>query len=67
MGQEICLIIGQVHSVYSMRREASRRKNVVRGETDEKAANIQARLCMTRTLDEIVKKCQAEGEAKVVT
>ena len=36
------------------------------GETDKKAANIQARLFVARTLDEIGKKCPAEGEAKVV-
>ena len=35
-------------------------------ETDKKAANIQARSFMARTLDEIGKKCPAEGEAKVV-
>ena len=45
----------------------SRRIYVVRGETDKKAANIQVRSFMTRTLDEIGKKCPAEGEAKVVT
>ena len=49
-----------------MRRETSRRIYVVR-EADEKAANIQARLFMVRILAEIGKKCQAEGEAKVVT
>ena len=32
-----------------------------------KAVNIQARLFMDRTLDEIGKKCPVEGEAKVVT
>ena len=40
---------------------------MVRGETDKKAANIQTRSFMARTLDEIGKKCPAEGEAKVVT
>ena len=40
---------------------------MVQEETDEKAAYIQARLVMARTLDEIGKKCLAEGEAKVVT
>ena len=50
-----------------MRRETSKRIYVVRGETDKKAANIQAGLFMSRTLDEIGKKCPAEGEAKVVT
>ena len=40
---------------------------MVRVETDKKAGNIQAGSFMARTLDEIGKKCQAEGEAKVVT
>ena len=40
---------------------------MVRGEADKKAADIQARLFMARTLDEVGKKCSAEGEAKVVT
>ena len=40
---------------------------MVRGETDEKAVNIQARLFMARTLEEIGMKYPAEGEAKVVT
>ena len=35
-------------------------------ETDKKAPNILARSFMSRTLDEIGKKCQAEGEAKMV-
>ena len=38
-----------------------------REETDKKAADIRARLFVARTLDEIVKECPAEGEAKVVT
>ena len=33
------------------------------GETDKKAANIQTRSFMARTLDEKGKKCQAEGKA----
>ena len=37
------------------------------GEIDKIAVNIQARSFMARTLDEIEKKCPAEGEAKVVT
>ena len=40
---------------------------MVRGETDKKAAYIQARSLKARTLDEIGKKCPAEGETKVVT
>ena len=40
---------------------------MVRGEIDEKTADIQARSFMARTLGENGKECQAEGEAKVVT
>ena len=39
---------------------------VVRGEINEKAAYIQARSFMARTLGENGKECQTEGEAKVV-
>ena len=35
------------------------------GETDKTASDIQARSFMARTLDEIGKKCQAEGEAEM--
>ena len=56
--------LDRFHSVYSIRWENSRRINVVRVETDKKAVNIQARLFMARTLDEIGKKCQAEREAE---
>ena len=64
MGQEICLIHGQVHSIYSNGRKTSKRKNVVPGEIKEKTADIQARSFMARTLGENGKECQAEGEAK---
>ena len=40
--------------------------HVVGRETDKTASDIQARSFMARTLDEIRKKCQAEGKAKVV-
>ena len=36
------------------------------GETDKTAGNVQARPFMARALDKIVKKCKAEGEAKMV-
>ena len=49
--------LDRFHSVYSIRRRTSRRKYVVRRETDKTAVNIQARLFMARTLDEIGKKC----------
>ena len=60
-------LLDRFHSLYSIWRETSRRIYVVREETDKKAANIQDRLFMSRTLDEIWKESQAEGEAKVVT
>ena len=61
MGQEICRILGQIHSVYSIERKTSNRIYVVRGEINKKAADIQARSFMARTLGEIWKECQAEG------
>ena len=39
---------------------------MVRREINEKTADIQARSSMARNLDEIGKKCQADGEAEVV-
>ena len=53
--------------IHSIGRETSRRIYVVRGETDKKAANIQARSSMARALEINGKACQAEGEVKVVT
>ena len=53
------------HSVYSIGRETSRRTYVVWGETDKTAGDIQARSFVARDLDEIGKKCPAEGEAQV--
>ena len=63
LGQEICLILGQV---YSISRETSRRIHVVRVETDKTAGDIQARSFTARALDKIGKKCSAEGEATMV-
>ena len=67
MGQEICRFLDRFHSVYSIRRETSRRIFMVQEETDKTAVNIQARSFVDRALDKIGKKCLAEGEAKVVT
>ena len=39
---------------------------MVRGEINEKAAYIQARSSMARTLGEMETECKAEGKAKVV-
>ena len=66
MDQEMCLILNRFHSVYSIGKETSRRIYVVRVETDKTASDIKARSFMARTLDEIGKKCQDEGEAKIV-
>ena len=67
MGQEFFWFLYKFHSVYSIRRETSRRIYVVRGEIHEKAGDIQARLFMARITGENGKECQAKGEAKVVT
>ena len=58
MDQEICQILGLVSLSFTpLDWDTSKRIYVVRGETDKKAANIQARSFMARTLDEIGKKC----------
>ena len=49
-----------------LRRKSSRRIYVVRGEINEKTADIQARSSMARALEINGKARQAEGEAKVV-
>ena len=72
MDQEICLILetcrthGQVSLNCSIGRKTFRRIYVVRVEIDEKTAYVHARLLLARTLDEIGKACQAEGETKMV-
>ena len=54
-------------TLFSIGRETSRRIYVVQVETDKKAANIQARSFIARTLEVNGKARQVEGEAKVVT
>ena len=54
------------HTVYCIRREFARRMYVVREKTDKTTGNIQTRLFLTRTLNEIGKKCLVKGEAKMV-
>ena len=54
------------HTIYSIGRKTSRRIYVVRGEINEKTADIQARLLVARALEINGKARQAEGEAKVV-
>ena len=66
MGQEICLILGQVSHNLLYWKKSSRRIYVVRGEIDEKTAYIQAKSSMARALEINGKARQAEGEAKVV-
>ena len=59
--------LDSLHKNYSIGRKTSWWIYVVRGEIDEKAADIQARSSLARTLDEIGKARQAEGEAKMVS
>ena len=57
MGQEICLILGQVSvSLLSWKRNLQM-DLCGPGETNKTAGNIQARSFMARALDEIGKKC----------
>ena len=64
--KRLVFFMDRFHSIYSIRRKTSRRIYVVWKETDKKAAKIQARLCVARAMGEIGKKCQAEGEAKML-
>ena len=66
MGQEACLILGQVSHNLLYWKKTSRRIYVVRVEINEKTAYIQARSSMARTLEINGKARQAEGEAEVV-
>ena len=66
IGQEICLILGQVSLKLLYWKKNLQKDMWSGGEIDKKQAYIQARSFMARTLDEIGKKCPAEGEAKVV-
>ena len=66
IGQETCLILGQVSLNYSIGRKTSRRIYVVRGEIGEKTAYIQARSSRARIMEINGKERQADGEAQVV-
>ena len=66
MVQETCLILGQVHTIFSIGRKSSRRIYVAWREINEKTAYIQARSFMARALEVNGKARQAEGEAEVV-
>ena len=61
MGHETCRILGQVSLCSLYWKRTSRRKNVVRGEINEKTAHIQARSFMARNLENNGKKRQAEN------
>ena len=66
MGQEICLILGQVsHNLLYWKKNLPT-DTVVRGEINDKAADIQPRSSMARALEIKGKARRAEGEAKVV-
>ena len=67
MGQEICLIVGQVSLNLLYWKKNLQTDICGPGEDYEKTAYIQARSFMARTLGENGKERQAEGEAKVVT
>ena len=58
--------LDRFHSIYCIGRKTSRRMYVVRGEINEKTADIQARSFMARNLEENGNECQAEGKAKMV-
>ena len=66
MGQETCRILGQASLNLLHWKKISKRIYVVRVETNEKTADIQARSFMARNLENNGTDCQAEGESKVV-
>ena len=57
MGQEICLILGQVSLKFTLSCEKPPNGYVVRVEINEKTADIQVRSFVARTLERINKKC----------
>ena len=67
MGQETCLIHGQVSHDLLNWKKTSKRIYVDRREINEKTVDIQGRSFMARTLGQNGKECQTEREAKVVT
>ena len=68
MGQEACLIHGQVSlNLLYWKKNLQTDMCGPGGEINERTADIQARSFMARTLEINGKECQAEGEAKVVT
>ena len=64
MGQEICLVLGQVsHNIFYWKK-TSRRIYVVRRGIDEKTADIQARSFMARILGEMGKNAKLKEKQK---
>ena len=66
MGQETCLILGQVSFNLLYWKKNLQTDFSGPEETDKTASDIQARSFMARALGDNGKECQAEGEAKVV-
>ena len=66
MGQEICLIIGQVSHNFLYWKKNLPTDICVWGDINEKTAYIQPRSSLARALEVNGKECQAEGEAQVV-
>ena len=64
MGQEICLILGQVSLSLLYWKRNLQTYICGPGKTEKRAVKIQARSFMARALDKIGKKCRAEGEAQ---
>ena len=67
MGQETCLIHGQVSLNLFYWKKNRQPDTCGPGEIDKKTAYIQASSFMARTLGQNGKECHAEGGAKVVT
>ena len=67
MGQETCRILGQVSpNLLYWKKKPPDGYTVVRGEINEKTADIQARSFTARVMEVNGKECQAERKAKVV-
>ena len=67
MGQEICLILGQVsHNLLYWKKNLPTDACGPGRETDEKTSDIQARSPMARVMEVNGKESQAEGKAKMV-
>ena len=67
MYQEICLLLDRFHPVYSFRRETSRRIYVVHRRLTRRQLTSRPDHLWQELWEKMGKKCQAEGQAKVVT